>query len=128
MISNPNLLELPLIDRHIITSKIGFALFKTVLATSWTIPSEVGRFVDGYYINIWEGRYLREVVREGVISKYGRSYHVTWLNLPAECRKAKKVAASFRHSNLTGHAYVLIRIAGDNYVKHFQKGFTNDND
>ena len=78
---------------------------------SWDIPlSLTDKWFDNYYLLHWEGIWLADSIKNGVLTHDNIDYCLNWIDLPATCFSAKQNAVSFRRLKGKETGYALVKV------------------
>lgn len=82
------------------------------LINTWKLSEELKKRVSKYYLLYWTPVYFDAIWNEGIITREGVDYIVVYHACkPADLRKEKQIALSFRRANKEFNlpAYVLVQ-------------------
>ena len=89
---------------------------KHAALTQWDLPfSLVDYWFDKYYILVWDGQWLEQVVKDSedeCIIHDGVEYKRQWLSTPHHCFYSPKVSVSLRRIYGESTGYALLKVKG----------------
>lgn len=76
--------------------------------SEFNLPNAIEKRCTQFFLRVWDGNWIYNTVKEGLLTYNVESYIVCWQSTPEVVRNAEKVACSFREYN--GKKYVVIKV------------------
>lgn len=76
--------------------------------TEFTLPDSIKQLCDMYFLKVWDGKFIIDSAKDGVINISNAAWIVHWQSTPEVAETAEEVACSFRMYR--GKKYVVIKV------------------